>query len=156
MTKSLGKRAFSDSLLAFTGKGVNHLSPQNTVKLPRMVCLVTHLGPAEPASVFIPVSVGEDKEQGFPDRRGAAASRAVKLHSFQFFKIGLLFPWPMLHGRNGLKRAVFHEYSLWQKRRSRRREKFPGRVQPMIIMDKPKGKSFSQSYFAFDKIPFPV
>jgi hypothetical protein len=66
-----------DPTLASAAKGVNPLSPQNAEILSGAVRLVTHLGPAMPASVFIPVSVGENKEQEFPHLDGARAGRAV-------------------------------------------------------------------------------
>ena len=64
------------------------------------------------ASVFIPVSVGENKEQKFSHRHGASAGGAVKLSSLQLLKIGLPFPWPAPHGRDEMERTVFHVNTL--------------------------------------------
>ena len=77
-----------------------------------MIRLVTHLGPAEPASVFVPVSVRENKEQEFPDLHRPATGGAEKLHGLEFIKIGLLFSRRVLHGLKGLKRVVFHAHDL--------------------------------------------
>jgi hypothetical protein len=77
-----------------------------------MIRLVTHLGPAEPASVFIPVSVRQHEEQKFSDLHRPATGGAVKLHGLEFIKIGLPFSRLVLHGLKGLKGVVFHTHDL--------------------------------------------
>jgi hypothetical protein len=81
---------------------------QDAVKLPRSVGLVSHLGAAKLAAVFILIPLREYQEQEFSDRYRTPTLGAVKFGGLQVLKIpfrlaGLrsgrnILEWIFLHG----------------------------------------------------------
>jgi len=77
-----------------------------------VIGLVTHLGSAVLATIFVFIPLGQDQKQEFSYRDGSTAFGAIQLQCLKFLEISLWFLGPLLIGGNKIVRTVFHKCVL--------------------------------------------
>jgi hypothetical protein len=73
-----------------------------------VIGLFAHLGAAQPTTIFIPVSIGQNQKKKFINRYGSTTFRAVKFSGLQFLEISLWLALVLLISWNKTEWIVFH------------------------------------------------